>query len=465
MRMKRLKNASLDVVLSLLLSMLLTATASAQVSPIKAKLLTTKKSYGFDEPIGMQVTVYNDIAQEVISSEGFQDQNFHLMITFTGPDGKAIRSRFDEGVYEPPPPPSYGGKDVALVEIIYPDWDHTTVMDDTRAFFDLWKPGLYKAQLFFSLEKFSTYFMDPVTEAQFAYLDDPGRQNFDPVASAEISFEILPPEAVVESAIEVTAKLLTIDFGSSPEVTQSALADCYARLIRRSDISEDYYPISYKTYALIWQYAPVVATALTDSNGVAKFINKPKDDYVIIAHHPEAINFTHMGTQVKAKNPNWLKDLPIVKSLVVIEMTGGKKFPGTTHERTGSELLIVEPEFVEWDSTQAHFPFVFESEGDWKVTTSVSPPKGFVTDNKSLSATVTNEIEAVQFTITDTDRGSRWEETEVTYSVKHKGKTEKIKSKIGVKLSKKLAKKKGLGIYGHTPSPGPFKGGKKVANK
>ena len=36
------------------------------------------------------------------------------------------------------------------------------------------------------------------------------------------------------------------------------------------------------------------------------------------------------------------------------------------------------------------------------------------------------------------------------------------RAKVGVKLSKKLAKAKGFGQYGHTDPPGPFKGGKKV---
>ena len=76
--MKRLIKLTSWSALSLVLSMLLITVASAQDPPVKAKLLTTKKSYGPDEPIGMQVTVYNDIAQEVISREGFQDQNFHL---------------------------------------------------------------------------------------------------------------------------------------------------------------------------------------------------------------------------------------------------------------------------------------------------------------------------------------------------------------------------------------------------
>jgi hypothetical protein len=198
---------------------------------------------------------------------------------------------------------------------------------------------------------------------------------------------------------------------------------------------------------------------------MAQFIDVPQDDYVVLAQYLEKRRFTHVGRRVAAEDLRWLMDKPIVKRFIVFEKADGKKCPGITHTRTGSELLITEPEFVEWDSKQELYPFVFESEGDWKVTTSISPPEGFETDKKALKASVTNEVEAVQFTITDTDRGSRWEETEVTYQIKHKGKTEKIKSKIGIKLSKKFAKKKRLGIYGHTESPGPFKGGKKVAKK
>jgi hypothetical protein len=40
-----------------------------------------------------------------------------------------------------------------------------------------------------------------------------------------------------------------------------------------------------------------------------------------------------------------------------------------------------------------------------------------------------------------------------------------VKNKIGVKLSEKLAQQKGIGVYGHTPSPGPFKGGKKLGRQ
>jgi hypothetical protein len=146
-----------------------------------------------------------------------------------------------------------------------------------------------------------------------------------------------------------------------------------------------------------------------------------------------------------------------------MEKADGKKVSCKTTKRTGSDLLIIEPEYIEWDGTKELYPFVFEAVGSWSLTTSINPPQGFVTDRQSLSAEVQSGIEAVQFTITN--KGPRWEETEVTHRVKHQGKTEMIKSKIGIKLSRRLAKEKRLGIYGHTESPGPFKGGRKVGKK
>ena len=80
------------------------------------------------------------------------------------------------------------------------------------------------------------------------------------------------------------------------------------------------------------------------------------------------------------------------------------------------------------------------------ITTGLVRTGGFSADVDSLAEEVTSEVEAVQFTITDI--GSKWVSTGVVHTVTHKGKTEKIKSKIGIKLSKKLAQKKGLSIYG-----------------
>ena len=66
---------------------------------------------------------------------------------------------------------------------------------------------------------------------------------------------------------------------------------------------------------------------------------------------------------------------------------------------------------------------------------------GFVSDYTSLDAQVTNTIEAVQFTITDV--GSDWSPTEVTFTVQHAGRSEVIRSTIGVALTPALARAKG----------------------
>ena len=139
------------------------------------------------------------------------------------------------------------------------------------------------------------------------------------------------------------------------------------------------------------------------------------------------------------------------KYLQVIEKAYGKKGPAKYTKRTGSDLLIIEPEYVEWDGTEELYPVIFESIGDWSVTTSVDPPEGFVTDQDSLTEEVNTEIEAVQFTLTDV--GSTWKDTKVKHKIKHKGKTETINSKIDVMLSKKLTKEKKKSRYGDGFNP------------
>jgi hypothetical protein len=69
-----------------------------------------------------------------------------------------------------------------------------------------------------------------------------------------------------------------------------------------------------------------------------------------------------------------------------------------------------------------------------------------VANTPSLTTVVNTTLKAAQFTITDV--GSSWVPTTVTYTIVHKKKTKTIKNKIGVKLTKELAKKKNLSIWG-----------------
>jgi len=59
---------------------------------------------------------------------------------------------------------------------------------------------------------------------------------------------------------------------------------------------------------------------------------------------------------------------------------------------------------------------------------------------------VISEVKVLQFIITDV--GSKWEHTKVDHRIKHKGNSQTIRSKVGIKLSERLSKKKGIDTFG-----------------
>ena len=66
----------------------------------------------------------------------------------------------------------------------------------------------------------------------------------------------------------------------------------------------------------------------------------------------------------------------------------GKIVPGAQAEFFGSYLNIIQPEYVDWTEDQEQYPFVMVAQGGWELTTSVTPPEGFVPDEPTLSAAV-----------------------------------------------------------------------------
>ena len=185
----------------------------------------------------------------------------------------------------------------------------------------------------------------------------------------------------------------------------------------------------------------------TGTSGEYLFEGVEQDDYVVIAYASSVTDYRHIGSPatIKADDSNW-GNSEIVRTLILLTNYRGKKLPGKSTKLTGSELLIIQPEYVEWTSNEEIYPFGFESLGDWDVDVSIEPPEGFVPDQDALSETVTSNLKAVQFTITDV--GSKWKPTKVKFKVKHKGKTTTIKSDVKVKLSKKLAKEKDVPEWG-----------------
>ncbi len=253
--------------------------------------------------------------------------------------------------------------------------------------------------------------------------------------------------------IEVQADKHVVGSGSHPSSTKSGIK-VLLRVFDKSPGScvETHYGVSWQYYPLIWAGCPSVAAGVTSPDGAGQVKVAPGDYVLIAVYDPDGSLFggtpgysgdeIYIGRSVGQVD----SDQNVSKYLQVIEKVGGKKGPGKYTKRTGSELLIIEPEYVEWDGTEELYPFIFESIGDWSVTTSVAPPEGFVSDEESLSEEVDTEVAAVQFTITDV--GSDWVATDVVHDIEHKGKKEKIKSKIDVKLSKKLAKEKELDVFG-----------------
>jgi hypothetical protein len=203
------------------------------------------------------------------------------------------------------------------------------------------------------------------------------------------------------------------------------------------------YGTSWQSYKSIWLNCIVPSSQIgrTGADGTAR-LSLALGNYLLIAEYPTSPENIYMGVNAGGITSGGLTQ----KYLQLVEKSDGKSVPGKYTLKTGSLLLVIEPEYVEWDGTAELYPFIFESVGDWSVKTSVAPPEGFVSDYPSLSERINSTNEAVQFTITDV--GSEWVATGVTHEIKHKGKTVTVKTKIGVKLSKRLAEKKGLDRYG-----------------
>ncbi len=261
-------------------------------------------------------------------------------------------------------------------------------------------------------------------------------------------------DGVIDDAatLRIDANLHIVGSGPHPESGKQPLADLPVGIYDKADGScarAVCGGVSWQHYDCVYQSCDPLAQQSTDADGQASF-ELPAGDYLVIGGDGGE---KHLGVSAS--------DLAcgafMRKHLQRLQTADGASHPGKTERRTGSELLVIEPEFVEWNGQTQLYPVVLESQGDWTVTTAIEPPEGFVADYDSLTEEIGSETEAVQFTVTDV--GSDWVPTLLRHRIRHRGRNEVLLSRIGVRLDPELARAKGLDTAGHVldfngrPSP------------
>ncbi len=246
-----------------------------------------------------------------------------------------------------------------------------------------------------------------------------------------------------DSSLNVTAITLSVGTGRFPRITIAPIFNMTVRAFDRSLGScAANMGVSWMNYDDIFLNCTPANEKVTGANGLAN-LNVNHGNYIIIGD--ALINGQEIIVAGVPRNDhvNAGETKPVL--LFVIINPRGIVLPAKLRELLGgSELSIIEPEYILWNGTEETYPFIYMSEGNWTVNAEISPPEGFVADTNSITVDVNSDVQAVQFVINDT--GSTWVPTEVNYNIEHKGKKNKIKSMIGVALTSRLASEKGVKI-------------------
>ena len=243
--------------------------------------------------------------------------------------------------------------------------------------------------------------------------------------------------------IDVQADQHTVGSGSHPGSTKLPLVGilvCAYDKTQSSCAQALCGGISHLQYQCIIDNCAPDGCDVTDSTGEA-LIHVPPGNYIVISGDATKTTLPDpLGVSVGQVHCGQVHH----KYLQQIVRADGSKKPGKYTVLTGSMLLIIEPEYIVWDNTVQLYPFVFETIGDWTVTASVTPPEGFVADHEALTADVDDELESVQFVITEV--GSDLVPTETKFDIVHKGERKTVRSKVGILLTPDYAKSRGFDV-------------------
>lgn len=439
----------------IMITFLGTGTAKAQIgAPLNVRLTFSKASYNLDDPnekIGVTITLQNaSTSSPVYTEEMFSesDSYLHLQIKGPEPNGPLITATSSGGGSPTPPvePPE------VIVKKLEGGWSVNVPVPELREYYKLTEPGQYKVLFRMPFVQYDS--------GRVRNYDYDGDNDLDDVAPSDAviwtepivsqTYYMTLTRAIAEktSNVRVNAREFIFGEGSKPGVTKKPLTDIEVRLYKISDIqAQKISPINQKTYGLIATNSLIsyMSGKKTAVPGEYLLERVKQGDYLVLGCGSRVTDYKHMGSPIGADDVNW-GIAEIAKQMILMTDNRGKKSPGKTTKLTGSELLIIEPEYVEWSSNQELYPFAFESSGSWGVVVAVEPPEGFVADYSSLEDVVASNLKALQFTITDV--GTKWKPTKVRYKITHKKKTLNMESKIDVKLSKKLVKDKGVPEWG-----------------
>lgn len=432
--------------------------AIAQTSPpFRAGLTLDKSTYNSGEKIQVVLSLGNYSGGDKIAPWGFKAMRFDFYLVFTDPDGKVITSNLlrDKPLTDSPPPHRFQTQtgdlvQVEAVETIPVTWRLSVTIPNVRDYYTFSKPGKYYVK---AIIPFRTYkqidFGGSPDYSQLDHLDLEGHIE----SASGVSFTLLGPKTA-SGTINIKAEKYTVGIGSHPFLTKEPINGMLVQVFDMSDsciarIKKSKYGCTWYNYKSIWDNCRVVASSgVTDQNNTGRVsFPLPPGDYLIIGLYdpdkiPNSGNELYIGVTANDLDPKETMD----RYLWIIATADGKQAPCQYTTKAGSRLQIIEPEYIQWDGSHALYPFVLEGDGIWAVTTSISPSVGLVADRNSLTEEVISEAKAVQFSITDV--GNKGGDTKVEHRIKHKGKTEIVGSKVGMKLSEKLAKQKGLSIFG-----------------
>ena len=488
-----------------------------QASPgVAVSLSLNQAGYLFNDPgdpIQIKLAIVNVSGADVLASKGLTEEPLDLLLTFTDPSGRPITANQPPaGVTEGPPPPVFlVGTEMVQVDpldILAPTFTQMVTVDDARTLYTLPQAGTYSVKATVVLRTYAAIFRTAPDGASYAELEPPlfagtiesntvqfslvadadGDTYAYPVPDSRISTKTVAdcddnnpainpgateipgngldddcnpatPDTVIISpgSILIQATKHTVGSGTKPTPKKEPLAGLPVRVFDFSSSCMTLFGKAQKNFRSIWVSCTPLRLDTTGADGSVSIAVPPGQYFLLGEFNPDGNPLTGDEIYSGSTTATVSSGGTVKEKLQVIVKANGKAVPAKVTEKTGSLLLIIEPEYIEWSGSQELYPFIFESLGDWTVTTSVTPPEGFVPDYPSLATDVNTSLKALQFTITDV--GSKWISTQVTHKLKHKGKTETVRSRIGVRLSEHLAKAKGLNRLGEDVSGSPVQTG------